>query len=159
MQEIKLTGMEQIERLSKKLDAAPEVFQEARKRAFEAAAPEAKRIVDRHIGGSGKVRSWQEAVVGSKGGYAAVRPKKETWTEASKRSGQRYAVGAVTNAIVSGHRFPRPSGRKDYKARIKISAQRVPGKPFYSQSAGEIEALAKRTANNIAEALMKHMED
>ena len=159
MQEIELKGLEQIDRLAVKLEKTPQVFQEARSKAFQAAAPEAKRIVDRHIGGGGKVQSWQEFYVGSRGGYAAVRPKKDTWTEETKKSGRRYAVGAVTNAIVSGHRFPSPSGRKYYKPRIEIPYQYVQSKPFYDHAKPEIEALAKRTANAIADDLMKHLEE
>jgi hypothetical protein len=157
MQEIEIRGLEQIEALEKKLRASPEVLSNAKREAFQAAAQEAKSIVDRHIGGTGKVQSWQGAAVGSRGGYAAVRPKKDTWTEVSKRSGKRYAVGAVTNAIVSGHAFPKPSGRKDYHARIHVG-QKVPAKPFYAESYGEVQALAEKTAEQVVEKLISHLE-
>lgn len=159
MQEVKLQGLEQIERLASKLEQSPEVFKTARRKAFEEAAPEAKKIVDRHIGGTGKVQSWQTSTVGSRGGYAAVRPKANTWTAASKKSGRRYAVGAVTNAIVSGHAFPSPSGKERYKPRIKVSSMRVPAKPFYADSEPEIQNLAQRTADKIAQELISHLEE
>ena len=163
MQEVKLEGLDQIDRLVKKLEKSPEIMAKAKRAAFEDAAPEAKRLVDSSIatsleGNVGKVQRWQEAYVGSKGGYAAVRPKANTWTEATKKAGHRYAVGAVTNAIVSGHRFPSPSGRKYYKSRVKIAALRVPGRPFYAEVQSKIENLAKRTAEKVANDLMKHLE-
>lgn len=158
MQDIELRGLEEIDRLCEKLKRSPEVFQQARRECFEAAAREAERIVDRQIGGSGKVRSWQEATVGSRGGYARVAPKKDTWTEYTKKKGNRYAVGAVTNAIVSGHRFPSPSGRRYYKPRIRSGGMKVPGRPFYDQAGPQIQDLARRTAERVVERYLKEME-
>lgn len=114
MQEISVEGLEQIDRLVKKLEAAPEVLDRVRREAFEKAAEEAKHLLDsvsaEYLNGDvGKVQRWQEAHVGSQGGYAAVRPKADTWTEATRREGNRYAVGAVTNAITSRRSPPGPS--------------------------------------------------
>ena len=158
MQSIELRGLEQIDRLCEKLKRSPEVFQQARRECFEAAAREAERIVDRQIGGSGKVQRWQESTVGTRGGYARVAPKKETWTERTKKAGNRYAVGAVTNAIVSGHRFPSPSGRRYYKPRIRSGGMKVPGRPFYDQAEPQIRDLARRTAEQVVERYLKEME-
>lgn len=158
MQSIELRGLEQLDRLRKRLESSPEVFAEVRRACFEAAAREAEEIVDRQIGGSGKVQSWQERTVGSRGGYARVAPKKETWTERTKKAGNRYAVGAVTNAIVSGHRFPSPSGRKYYKPRIRSGSMEVPGRPFYSQAEPQIRDLARRTAERVVEQYLKELE-
>ncbi len=157
MQEIKMEGLEQIARLARRLKNAPELIQEAKRRAFEEAAPEAKAIVDREIGGTGKVQSWQAPYVGSLGGYAAVRPKADTWTEPTKKEGNEYAVGAVTNAIVSGHRFPTPSGRKGYKYRGKSSRLSVPSKPFYEDAEPEVKELAVRTAKKVVAELVKEI--
>lgn len=154
MQEVSFKGLEQLDQLAKRLEKAPEVLRDARRRAFEEAAPQAKRIVDAHIGGTGKVRSWQTYSVGSKGGYAAVRPKKETYTAPTKKRGNRYAVGAVTNAIVSGHRFPSTRGRKGYKPRIQSGAMKVPGKPFYREAEPEIRALAIQTARKVEQEVL-----
>ena len=158
MQSIELRGLEEIDRLCEKLKRSPEVFQQARRECFEAAAREAERIVDRQIGGSGKVQRWQESTVGTRGGYARVAPKKETWTERTKKAGNRYAVGAVTNAIVSGHRFPSPSGRRYYKPRIRSGGMKVPGRPFYDQAGPQIRDLARRTAERVAKQYLKELE-
>ncbi len=164
MQEIELRGLEQIDRLAQKLAKSPEIMARAKREAFQAAATEAKRIVDYSIstaleGNVGKVQRWQASQVGSRGGYAAVRPKKDTWTEATKKAGNRYAVGAVTNAIVSGHRFPTPSGRKYYKERILIPQQHVPGRPFYEDAKPLVQELAQRTARRVLEELLEHLEE
>lgn len=53
---------------------------------------------------SGKVKSWQEQYIGSKGGYAAVR--------ATDKGSGKYpstgpnSPGAVTNYLESGHKIP-----------------------------------------------------
>ena len=158
MQSVELKGLEQIDRLCKRLERSPEAFAKARRECFESAAQEAKAIVDRQIGGSGKVQRWQESTVGTRGGDARVAPKKETWTERTKKAGNRYAVGAVTNAIVSGHRLPSPSGRRYYKPRIRSGGMKVPGRPFYDQAGPQIQDLARRTAERVVERYLKEME-
>lgn len=167
MQEISVEGLEQIDRLVKKLEAAPEVLSRVRREAFEKAAEEAKGLLDSMIavrleGDVSEIQRWQEAHVGSGGGYAAVRPSADTWTEATKKEGNRYAVGAVTNAINSGHAFPAPRtmGRKrKYKPRIRVTSQKVPARPFYSDAQKQIGPLAQRTAEEIVRGLMKHLEE
>ena len=134
MQKIELKGLEEIDQLCKKLKSSPEVFARARRECFEEASRELKRLVDYSIstsleGDVHKIQSWQERIVGSEGGYAKVKPKADTWTERTKKTGNRYAVGAVTTAIVAGHDFPSPSGRKYYKPRIRSGAMRVISAP------------------------------
>ena len=90
-----------LDQLLKKLSDSPGVVKAARQKAFEDAAPKLKQALDAAIGGTGKVQSWQEQSVGSRGGYAAVRPKKQTYTQTNGK-GKRYAVGYVTNAINTG---------------------------------------------------------
>ena len=63
----------ELDELIRKLDQAPGVIQEAKRKAFEAAAPKLRQLVVREIGGTGKVQRWQQAYVGSQGGYAAAR--------------------------------------------------------------------------------------
>lgn len=124
---------------------APQVLKEAKRQALEDAAPKLKEVVDREIGGTGKVQSWQEKYVGSKGGYAAVRPKKETWTKATQKKGNYYAVGYVTNAINSGHRSPR--------ARKPIA-----GKQFYQRAQAQAERIAQEAGEQIIQTLTEHLE-
>lgn len=156
MQEIQIDKSE-LERLISKLDAAPEVLREVKRRAIAAAAPKLKQAVDAQIGGTGKVRSWQGQFVGSKGGYAAVRPKAKTYTDPTKR-GKRYAVGYVTNAINSGHRFPTPSGKvKRYKPRIKSGRMNVPGRQFYEAAEAQLSQVTQEAGEQIVQALMNHL--
>lgn len=157
MQEIQIDKSE-LERLISKLDAAPGVLREVKMRAIAAAAPKLKQAVDAQIGGTGKVRSWQGQFVGSKGGYAAVRAKAKTYTDPTKR-GKRYAVGYVTNAVNSGHRFPSPSGKaKRYKPRIKSGQMRVPGKQFYEDAEAQSSRIAHEAGEQIIQELMSHLE-
>lgn len=157
MQEIQIDKTE-LERLIDKLDAAPGVLREAKKKAVAAAAPKLKQAVDSKIGGAGKVRSWQGQFVGSKGGYAAVRPKAKTYTDPTKR-GKRYAVGYVTNAINSGHRFPPPPGKaKRYKPRIKSGRMNVPGRKFYETAEAQLSHIAQETGEQIIQELTQHLE-
>ena len=78
----------------------------------------------------GKIRSWQKTHIGSRGGYAAVRPQEGALPANS--CGEEYAFGHITNSIVSGHdiRKPESSSKHVYKkGRIKVG--RVRGFPFY----------------------------
>ena len=148
-----------IDRLIKKLEAAPDILRDARRRAMEEAAPKLKREVDTAIGGKGKVRSWQEQRVGSGGGYAAVSPKSKTWTKVNGR-GKKYAVGYVTNAIEHGHRFPSPTGKNQrYQPQIKSGRMNVPGKKFYQQADKKTQAIAMEAAEQVVAELIAHLED
>ena len=117
---------QELDKLLEKLRKSPSLFREARRRAMAMAAPEMKRELDRLIGGEGKVRSWQGQFVGSKGGYAAVRPLAKTYTEPTKKLGNRYAVGYVTNAINSGHAFPGTNGKKSKQKSYLPKTQTFP---------------------------------
>lgn len=140
----------ELERLVEKLERSPKVLAQAKRQAFEAAAPKLLSTVRSEIGGSGKVQRWQEAYVGSKGGYAAVRPKARTYAEVTK-NGKQYAVGYVTNAINSGHKYP--STRMGYRSR----AGTVPGKRFYPRAQDQAETVAREAAEQIVQALTDHL--
>lgn len=146
----------ELNRLVKKLETAPEILENAKRQAFEQAAPKMKQLLDAEIGGTGKVRSWQDSYVGSKGGYAAVRPKAKAYTDKSKR----YAVGYVTNAINSGHGFPTPSGKNPrYVPRIQSRRQNVPGRQFYEAAQSKLPDLVRETAEQVVDALVRHLEE
>ena len=156
----------ELDKLIEKLDRSPEVLREARRTAFEAAAPRLKAVLDRKIvstiGDSrGKVRSWQDQFVGSMGGYAAVRPKKDEFTEPTKKARHTYAVGYVTNAINSGHRYPGQGVRKTAKAgkTDTFTYGRVEGRYFYEYAQPSVEAIARETAQQVVDGLVKFMED
>ena len=161
MTEIKLDTSE-LELLVKKMEKSPEVIREAKRRAYEEAAPKLKSTLESRIVSTigdthGKVRSWQEETVGSKGGYAAVRPKAKTYTDVNGK-GKRYAVGYVTNAINSGHKFPSPSGRRGYNPRIRIESQNVSGRYFYEKSSREVMEIAQSAVEQTVSDLVKHLE-
>lgn len=102
---------------------------EERTAMFEELSQELLTDLRRRIGGAGKVQMWQDKYTGSGGGWAAVRPKAKTWTEATQ-SGKRYAVGHVTNAITSGHRT--------------VNGGYVPGKGFYADANAGAKAIVER---------------
>lgn len=148
----------ELARLVGKLEKSPEVIKQAKRQALEQAAPKLKQLTGAEIGGTGKVQGWQEQYVGSKGGYAAVRPKSKTYT-ASTSKGKRYAVGAVTRAIESGHKFPSPSGKSErYKPRIRSGQQSVTGKHFYESAQEKAQAVATEAAEQVINALIGHLE-
>lgn len=158
MQETRIDHSE-LDRLVEKLAQAPQVLKEAKRQAFETAAPKLKATVASEIGGSGKVQDWQGAYVGSKGGYAAVRPKKNTYIETKGkqkhfRAGpKKYAVGYVTNAINNGHRSPRNTWGYRTNGRV------VAGKQFYQRAQIQAEQVAQETGQQIVDALVRHLEE
>lgn len=144
MQEARVDHSE-LDKLVEKWAQMPQVMKEAKRQAFEIAAPKLKAVVDREIGGTGKVQSWQEGYVGSKGGYGKARPKPQTWAEKTKRKGNYFAVGYVTNAINSGHLSPR--------ARKPIA-----GKHFYQRAQDQAGQVAQEAAEQIVQTVMDHLE-
>ena len=150
--EIKVDASE-LQRLKEKLEGAPEAIRDAKRQTFEAAAPKLKAALDEQIpyGEKGKVQGWQWGV--AKGGYAAVRPRPETYDDSG------YAVGYVTRSINDGHRFPRPSGLDEhYKPKIKIAGMAVPGKFFYQAAEVQVEQVAKRAAEDLLNTVKQQLE-
>lgn len=145
-------------RLVEKLSESPQVLAQAKRQAFQSAAPRLNALVGTQIGGSGKVSSWQGAYVGSGGGYAAVRPKKDTYIKTKgKQTGFRagpkaYAVGYVTNAINSGHRPPRNALGYFTSGRV------IAGKQFYQRAQAQAETVAQETAQQIVNTVINHLE-
>ena len=103
-----------------------------------------------NIGGTGKVQRWQHVHLGSGGGYVAIHPAENTADEYGR------AVGAVTNAIDSGHKI-RPPGGKAKRYSPRIHKAQVPGKQMYDRANTEAAvdqaaaALALRLAQNLEE--------
>ena len=111
--------------------------------------------VQQKIGGSGRVAGWQQGVVGSKGYYTAVHAMPKTYEQT--KSGRRYAVGAITNAITSGHKTRLPSGKaKRYEPRIKTHY--VPGKQFYAQVNAQAEAIAMGYVDEMLDKMVDILE-
>ena len=149
-QSVKISGLEH---LRKDLEELSEELPEMRREIHEELAVQMRGEVEealaRRAGSStGTVAGWQEGYVGTKGGYAAVRPR-------AKTSYRGYAVGQITNAIENGHAIRRPSGRwKHYRARVK--KRYVLGLHFYREvQGGKLEKLAIDAANRMADRIQK----
>ena len=89
-----------LERLAADFNDLLREYPEWRREMYEEMGRAILAEVQRGLG-NGEAAGWQQAVVGSGGGYAAVRPKKKTFT---RDGGNRkpYAVGYVTNSIENG---------------------------------------------------------
>ena len=138
------------------LQDVAEDFPRVRREFHEAIAAEIQDEVVKSLGSraresSGKVAGWQESVVGSGGGYAAVRPIKG-------KDGHGRAYGYITNAIESGHAISRPrKNRKGYRARIK--KRYVLGLHFYERARPTAEKRAIDGANRLADTIKQKMEE
>lgn len=158
-----------LEKLVEKLKGAPKVLAWARREAMISAADQFKALMDTAIGGSGRVKNWQQAYVGSGGGYAAVRPRaktyaesrgKQTFEERRREPHPTYAVGYITNAINSGHRWPSHRAGQAKRLRgYRVSASgSVGGKGFYEAVQAQAEAIGEAAAQEILDALFDHLE-
>lgn len=152
-QSVKINGLEQLrDDLQKLAEELPEMRREIHEElAGQMLAEVQNALAQKAEGSSGTVAGWQESYVGTKGGYAAVRPKAKTFHEG-------YAVGYITNAIENGHAIRRPSGKwKHYRARVK--KRYVLGLHFYRQVQGNrLEKLALDAANRLADQIQKTLE-
>lgn len=140
---------------------------ELKRATFEDLAPDLLSEVRRQIGGSGKVQSWQESRVGSRGGYVAVRPRAKTYY-ASREGGKQYAVGYITNAINSGHdqapgQFVPGLATENFwggfaATGARLKAERVASKHFYEDAATGAEALVRRAVESLEQRLKEAVE-
>ena len=130
MQSINLDG---IEKISDKFNELLEKFPEMRRKYHEEVAKETQDLVKGGFG-NGKVASWQEKHVGSKGGYSAVRPMAKTYYA-------NYTVGYITNSVTSGHRT-RPASQKRHRPRTNY----VSGKHVYIDKEVTARIMAERKA-------------
>lgn len=101
-------------------------------------------------GGRDKVAGWQTVYIGSGGGYAAVRA-------VSPPTG-KGSPGAVTNAIVSGHKVRFPSGRAKRRYRRKARMLHVPGRDFYSAVRPALPRMLQSEVNRWAEEVSARLE-
>lgn len=137
------------------LQDVAEDFPRVRREFHEAIAAEIQDDVVKSLGSraresSGKVAGWQESVVGTLGGYAAMRPRKG-------KIG-KYAYGYITNALENGHAISRPrKNRKGYRARIK--KRYVLGLHFYERARPTAEKRAIDGANRLADTIKQKLEE
>ena len=109
-----------LDRLLESWDTLVQRFPAEKQAALARMGAKVLQQVRSQIGGTGKVAGWQEAHMGSGGGYVAVRAKAKTFQ--STKSGKRYAVGYITNAFEGGHKIRRPQGGKGYRSRVNVAA-------------------------------------
>lgn len=143
--EIRIDG-QALDRLDENLAEALRRTPESKREVLTDLGEQLLSQVRANIGGAGKVRKWQHTHVGDKGGYVAVHPVERTEDPYGR------AVGAVTNAIESGHKIRPPGGKaKRYVPRIKV--YRVPGKGMYDRTDPEraAEASAQQLERRLAE--------
>lgn len=146
------------DRLTRSWDKLLKQFPEKKAEVLCRAGDEILARVQSRIGGTGKVKGWQAAHMGSKGGYVAVRAKKETYQET--KSGERYAVGYITNAIEGGHRHggPRGSSNPKYKYRPRNKTAAVPGKHFYQAARNELSGIGQNEVRELVQDIVDGLE-
>lgn len=136
-----------------------EDFPEARRRAVELMGETVQKDLNERIQVSdldheakGTVRSWQEVRLGSRGGYAAVTPKKGV---ASPRAGQKQHTWKgspitqkqVTRWLEKGHGTPRgKDGSRQGTGYVK-------GRLFYSWTKMKAWEHARDAANDLLESI------
>ena len=143
--------MQEIHLIETKLEQLIPKLREARAQALDEAGRAMLRTVRDRIGGDGKVQQWQELYQGSGGGYAAVRPKADTF------DGYGHAVGAVTNALESGH--VQEPGRYVPTLGRKLVRDRVSGTYMYLDSSGDVRQAAQEAAARIERDMAGILED
>lgn len=137
------------------LQDVAEDFPRVRREFHEAVTEEIREEVLKSLGSraksnTGKVAGWQESVVGTLGGYAAMRPR--------KGKNGKYAYGYITNALENGHAISRPrKARKGYKARVK--KRYVLGLHFYERAKPLAEKRAIDGANRLADTIKQKLEE
>ena len=134
-------------------------FPEEKRRVLEEIGTELLSRVRREIGGEGKVSGWQEAHMGSGGGYVAIRAKAKTYQ--TTKNGNRYAVGYVTNAIEGGHRTggQRPGPKADgYRYRPRYQKAAVPGKWFYEAVRRQMDGLTQKKLDELMKLIVDGLE-
>ena len=148
-----------IDRLVESWDRLLKQFPEAKRRALEQMGRDLLANVGEEIGGSGKVAGWQEPHMGSGGGYVAVRAKAKTYQVT--KSGKRYAVGYITNAIEGGHKHGGRRGsskKKGYRYRARYKTAAVPGKWFYQAVRQDVANMSQAEVDDLIQTILNGLE-
>ncbi len=145
--------------LLRRIEEAGETFPDVRREMFERIAQELPELVNAKIAAANPpirgttVQSWQEnpGRVGSKGGYAAIAPRRNTYKVQGSR---QYAVGYLTNALVSGAKTRMPASgprRRPYVPRLKYGQIRK--RPFYAEAARQFQSQKSAIVEQFAQEL------
>lgn len=147
MQEVTVSGLSE---LGKTVDQLLEKMPDQRRKLHQKIGETVLKQVQEQISLSihdshGRVAGWQQAFVGSKGGYVAVRP-------AGGTSGAD-SPGAITNYLNSGHKIRRPKSLTGKHYRSRVKRPYVDGRHFYQSAAVQAEAAAIREVEAFADEL------
>lgn len=169
-------GLQDLGRLLHAFDEVLEKIPEAREKALEAAGERVKKELDRQIVARlpgrdqhGRVRSWQDVTMGSKGGYLRIKP-----TDLEIVNKYRYNSRQVTGYLERGHKIA-SSGRGRYRAVSRSEAAPkkdshvvtnessgdlvVKGFQFYSWTRSRAANEARKAAEIVLEELEDTLED
>ena len=148
-----------LKEFEKQLDDLVKKMPQKRRELHETVAKRAQEEVRAQIraklnDGEGHVQGWQQASVGSGGGYGKVKPEKG-------KTG-RDSPGAITNYLENGHKTRRTKRPDSERSRYKIrrsqnSRLRVEGRKFYAQARKRVQALLNEEAEKRAQELAKDM--
>jgi len=129
------------------LEKRPEKRREMHKRVAEAVAQEVDAEIDASglDDSEGTVKSWQEGVVGSGGGYAAVR--------AVKGETGANSPGATTNYLENGHKV-----RSGKSTRVRAKKAYVDGFHFYQAAEEKAQEIALAEAEKYADEMAGILE-
>jgi hypothetical protein len=159
------------------LEAILKEMPDARRELHENLTEILKKEVDEQIDASGlndasgKVKGWQEPRVGSKGGYAAIRPEK------GRNLVGANSPGAITNYLEFGHKVrdskadkeerdktiamrhaEKQHGRHKKKTIINDNRQGVKGYHFYFEAQRSVESKAVAEVERFADAMKQKLE-
>ena len=151
------------------------VFPEYRRTAVEAMGEAARKNVraqiqaaDLESDAKGHVDSWQELAIGSKGGYAAVRPKSKTPYSGERPKtwkGVPVTVGQVTVWLERGHgtagiKTFHTAGRGGTLRTVSVRAGEgyVKGRQFYSRARSQALPLALKAADECLSKIEDELE-
>lgn len=120
---------QEIRRFNRLWENLMENFPEARAMAVKSMGESARRDLDAQIGradlesdAKGTVRSWQELRFGSRGGYAALTPKKASPLRAGEKPkswhGEAVTVKQITKWLERGHGVRKPGSDSKRKSRF-----------------------------------------
>lgn len=153
--------MEDLRDLDSDFESILRELPDGRRRLHEEVGAAVLEDVRANIGASGindargRVKGYQEHVVGSGGGYAAVRAVRGTGPGGS--SDYSNSPGAITNYLENGHRVRQPSGTAKRRRKGRAKKPYVDGHHFYAQAERNAEnvalAAAERFADSVADKL------
>lgn len=170
------SGLQDLGRLLHAFDEVLEKIPEAREKALEAAGERVKKELDRQIVARlpgrdqhGRVRSWQDVTMGSKGGYLRIKP-----TDLEIVNKYRYNSRQVTGYLERGHKMVLPERNRYRKVdRSSVSLREkshvvanesngdlvVKGFQFYSWTRSRAANEARKAAEIVLEELEDTLED